>query len=51
MVKPFLPELPDESIREGDTLIQYILSPKGSKAFQKLVEDTSPSSTIPLSLD
>jgi hypothetical protein len=51
MVKSFLPELPDKSIRDGDTLIQYILGPKGPKAFQKLVEDTSPYSTIPPNID
>jgi hypothetical protein len=47
MLRTFLPELPDESVRNGDTLIQYMLGLKGSKVFQKLVEDTSPYSTTP----
>jgi hypothetical protein len=51
MVKPFLPEQPDSSIREQETLIQYILGPKGHKAFQKLLEDASPYSDIPPNLD
>jgi hypothetical protein len=51
MVKPFLPELPEESLRGGETMIQYLLGPKGCRAFQKLVEDASPYSTIPQDLD
>jgi hypothetical protein len=51
MVKPFLPEQPDSSIREQETLIQYILGTEGYKAFQKILEDTSPYSDIPPNLD
>jgi hypothetical protein len=51
MVKPFLPEQPENSIREHKTLIQYILGPKGYKAFQKLLEEASPYSDIPPNLE
>jgi hypothetical protein len=51
MVKPFLPEQPENSIREHKTLLQYILGPKGHKAFQKLLEEASPYSDIPPNLD
>jgi hypothetical protein len=51
MVKLFLPEQPDRSIRDQETLIQYILGPEGHKAFQKLLEDASPYSDIPPNLD
>jgi hypothetical protein len=51
MVKPFLPEQPDRSIRDQETLIQYVLGPEGHKAFQKLLEDASPYSDLPTNLD
>jgi hypothetical protein len=51
MVKPFLPEQPNSSVKERETLVQYTLGPKGYKAFQKLLEDASPYSDIPLDLD
>jgi hypothetical protein len=49
--QPFLPEQPDRSIRDQETLIQYVLGPEGHKAFQKLLEDASPYSDLPPNLD
>jgi hypothetical protein len=52
MVKPFLPELPEEALREEKTIRQFLLGPKGLRAFQKkLVEDASPYGTTPKNLD
>jgi hypothetical protein len=51
MVRPFLPEIPEAERREGRTITEYLLGPKGHKAFQKLMEDISPYSIIPQNLD
>lgn len=42
MVRPFLPKIPAKDRDKGVRHLEYLLGPHGYKAFQKLVEDTSP---------
>ncbi|RFU74236.1 endonuclease exonuclease phosphatase [Trichoderma arundinaceum] len=42
MVKPFLPEIPEKDLLEGETHLTYLLGPKVYKEHQKLPEETNP---------